>query len=65
MKIPLEKLLDLLPPELLDRFAVQYGVNAVNQVRLTGQTVFLCLLNVLVTHPKLTRRMVERRNGRP
>src|SRR5574337_267000 len=59
MKIPLEKLLDLLPPELLDRLAVQYSVNAVNQIRLTGQTVFLCLLNALVNHPKLTQRMLE------
>jgi hypothetical protein len=59
MKIPLERLLDLIPLELLDRFAVQYTVNAVNQIRLTGQVVFLCLLNALLNHPKLTQRMLE------
>ncbi len=57
--IPVEKLLALLPPNLLDRLAVQYTVNAVNQIRLTGQTVFVCLLNVLVNHPQLTQRLLE------
>jgi DDE family transposase len=57
--IPVEKLLALLPPDLLDRLAVQYTVNAVNQIRLTGQTVFVCLLNVIVNHPQLTQRLLE------
>lgn len=57
--IPVKKLLSLFPSRLLDRLAVQYRVNAVNQVRLTGQTVFVCLLNVLVNHPKLTQRLLE------
>jgi len=59
MKLPVQKLLALLPPSLLDRLAVQYAVNAVNQIRLTGQAVFLCLLNGLVNHPKLTQRLLE------
>lgn len=49
----------LLPPTLLDRLALQYGVNAVNQIRLTGQTVFVCLLNALANHPLLTQRLLE------
>ena len=59
MILPVQKLLALLPPPLLDRLAVQYAVNAVNQVRLSGQAVFLCLLNALVNHPKLTQRLLE------
>lgn len=59
MKIPLEKLLDLLPVELLDRLSVRYRVNAVKQIRLSGQLVFLCLLNTLVNQPKLTQRLLE------
>lgn len=59
MILPVQKLLALLPPTLLDRLAIQYRVNAVNQVRLTGQAVFLCLLNGLVNHPKLTQRLLE------
>jgi hypothetical protein len=59
MILPVQKLLALLPPPLLDRLAVQYAVNAVNQVRLTGQAVFLCLLHALVNHPKLTQRLLE------
>jgi len=57
--IPVEKLLALFPPQLLDRLAVSYAVNAVNQFRLPGQKVFVCLLNVLVNHPKLTQRLLE------
>lgn len=59
MKIPLEKLLTLLPVELLDRLALRYRVNAVNQIRLTGQLVFVCLLNTMVNQPKLTQRLLE------
>src|SRR5438552_17669389 len=59
MKIPLQKLLDLLPVALLDRLALRFRVNAVNQIRLSGQLVFLCLLNGLVNHPKLTQRLLE------
>jgi hypothetical protein len=57
--IPVEELLALFPPKLLDGLAVSYAVNAVNQVRLPGQKVFVCLLNVLVNHPQLTQRLLE------
>jgi hypothetical protein len=59
MILPVQKLLALLPPKLLDRLAIQYAVNAVNQVRMTGQAVFICLLNGLVNHPQLTQRLLE------
>jgi DDE family transposase len=57
--IPVKELLDLFPPTLLDRLALAYAVNAPNQFRLTGQTVFLCSLNLLANHPKLTQRLLE------
>lgn len=57
--IPVESLLALFPPKLLDRLALAYAVNATNQIRLSGQTVFVCLLNALVNHPKLTQRLLE------
>jgi DDE family transposase len=59
MRVPLEKLFALLPVDLLDRLALQYRVNAVNQIRLSGQLVFLCLLNGVVNHAKLTQRLLE------
>jgi hypothetical protein len=59
MILPVQKLLALLPPALVDRLAIQYGVDAVNQIRLTGRAVFVCLLNGLVNHPKLTQRLLE------
>lgn len=55
----MERLLALFPPNLLDGLALSYDVNAPNQVRLPGQKVFVCLLNVLVNHPKLTQRLLE------
>lgn len=57
--IPVERLFDLLPAKLLDRLAVKFRVNKVNQVKLTGQTVFLCLLNTLLRHPAVTQRLLE------
>lgn len=57
--IPLDQLLDLLPSKLLDRLAVQFAVNKVNQVKLRGQTVFLCLLNSLVNNPVVSQRLLE------
>lgn len=57
--VPVEQLLTLFPPKLLDGLALAYDVNAQNQVRLPGQKVFVCLLNVLVNHPKLTQRLLE------
>ncbi len=55
----MEQLLALFPPKLLDGLALAYSVNAPNQFRLRGQTVFVCLLNTLVNHPKLTLRLLE------
>ncbi len=57
--IALEKLLALLPPALLGRLALEHKVDARNQVRLTGSTVFVCLLNGLVNHGDLTQRLLE------
>jgi hypothetical protein len=56
--IPVKELLELFPPELLDRLAIALGVNAPNQIRLTGQAVFVCLLNGLVNHPLLTQQLL-------
>ena len=57
--IPLDPLFDLLPAPLLDRLAVQFAVNRVNQVKLAGQTVFLCLLNTLVSNPVVSQRLLK------
>jgi Transposase DDE domain len=57
--IPLDHLLDLFPSKLLDRLARQFQVNKVNQIRLPGQTVFLCLLNALVNHPVVSQRILK------
>jgi Transposase DDE domain len=57
--IPEQRLFELLPAALLDRLAVKFRVNKVNQIRLAGQTVFLCLLNTLLRHPAVTQRLLE------
>jgi len=57
--IPLDHLLDLFPSKLLDRLAVRFRVNKVNQFKLPGQTVFLCLLNALVNHPVVSQRILK------
>jgi DDE family transposase len=57
--IPLDNLLDLFPVELLDQLAVRFHVNKVNQIKLPGQTVFLCLLNSLVNNPIVSQRILE------
>jgi hypothetical protein len=57
--IPVERLFDLLPAKVLDRLAVKFRVNKVNHVKLSGQTVFLCLLNTLLRHPAVTQRLLE------
>ena len=44
---------------LLDKLAIEYNINARNQVKLPGQAVFLCVLNGLLNHPELTLRMLE------
>ena len=57
--IALEKLLSLLPPCLLEQLALEHHVDARNQVRLRGSTVFICLLNGLLNHGDLTQRLLE------
>lgn len=57
--VAFEELLDLLPHAELKRLAVQYNVDAVNQIQLTGETVFACLLNGVLNSPVLTQRMLE------
>lgn len=59
MKLSFSKFKSLIPMPLLDKLALQYQVNTKNQVRLPGQTVFLCLLNGLLNHVQLTQRMLE------
>jgi len=56
---PLHHLLDLMPSKLLDRLAVALHVNKVNQIKLPGQTVFLCLLNSLINNPIVSQRILE------
>jgi hypothetical protein len=57
--IPLNQLFELFPAKLLDRLAVRFRVNAANQIKLTGQTVFLCLLNALVSNPIVSQRLLK------
>ena len=57
--IPLDHLLDLFPSKLLARLAVRFRVNQVNQIKLPGQTVCLCLLNTLVNHPVVSQRLLK------
>ena len=59
MKVSISKFKSLLPTALLDKIAIEYSVNAHNQVKLPGQSVFLCLLNGLLNHPELSQRMLE------
>ena len=48
-----------MPAKLLDRLAVPLRVNKVNQIKLPGQAVFLCLLNSLVSNPVVSQRILE------
>jgi hypothetical protein len=57
--VPYCELSDLLPREEVARLAGQYHVDAVNQIQLTGETVFACLLHEFLNHNKVTQRMLE------
>jgi DDE family transposase len=57
--LPLDALDGVIPLAELDRLAFSCGVNAVNQIKLPGQVVFLCLLNTLLNGPKVTQRLLE------
>lgn len=59
MRVSITKFNNLIPSSLLENLAVKYRVDAHNQVKLPGQTVFLCLLNGLLNHPELSLRMLE------
>jgi hypothetical protein len=57
--IALDHLLDVLPHAELERLATVFDVNAVNQVRLPGEAVFVCLLNGVMNGPLLTQGMLK------
>jgi hypothetical protein len=57
--VALDDLQGVIPLSELDRLAVIHRVNAVNQIALPGQVVFLCLLNTLLNGPKVTQRLLE------
>lgn len=57
--VPLKELLQLIPAPLLEKLALAYQVDKANQVRLTGQTVFVCLLNCFLNHARVTQRLLE------
>lgn len=57
--IALEQLLALLPAGLLEQLALEHKVDAKNQIRLQGSTVFVCLLNGLLNHGDLSQRLLE------
>src|SRR5258708_20028281 len=57
--IAIECLLELLPPALLSDLAVQYKLDDSHEIRLTGDTAFVCMLNNLMNDPLLTQRLPE------
>ncbi len=57
--VPLAELHRLVPSILLERLALAYRVDRVNQIRLRGQTVFVCLLNTLLNHAIVTQRLLQ------
>jgi hypothetical protein len=57
--VPLADLLALVPASLLEKLALAYQVDKANQVRLTGPTVFVCLLNTLLNHAMVTQRLLQ------
>lgn len=59
MKVSTTRFKNLIPKALLDKLALKYNVNAHNQVKLPGSTMFLSLLNGLLNHPELSLRMLE------
>src|SRR6266446_7803315 len=57
--IALKKLLGLLPASLLHHLEVRYQLTSEHQAKLTGETLFVCLLNNLVNHPLVTQRLLK------
>ena len=62
--VPVEKLLALLPREKLHQLALAKEVNAPNQGPLTGEAVFVCLLNTLASNGVVTQRLLEETHQR-
>jgi hypothetical protein len=57
--VPVEELLALVPSGLLEKLALAYRVDKANQIRLTGPTVFVCLLNGLLNPARVTQRLLQ------
>lgn len=57
--IPLEALFDILPGKLLAQLAIDHQVDKVNQIKLPGETVFLCLLTCVMGGVAVAQRLLE------
>lgn len=58
-RVSLEELERVLPAWEVSKLAVKYGVDAHNQHRLPGATVFTCLLDSIMNHGMTTQRLLE------
>jgi hypothetical protein len=58
-RVSLEELERVLPAREVSKLAVKYGVDARNQHRLPGLTVFTCLLDSIMNHGVTTQRLLE------
>jgi hypothetical protein len=58
-RVSLTELERVLPAKQVSKLAVKYGVDAHNQHRLPGTTVFTCLLDSIVNHGVVTQRLLE------
>ena len=58
-ELSLDGLFDVLPGKLLAQLAVDHHVDQVNQIKLPGRTVFLCLLTCLTSSPVAALRLLE------
>jgi Transposase DDE domain len=58
-RVSLQELERILPARQVSELAVKYGVDARNQHRLPGMTVFTCLLDSIINHGVTTQRLLE------
>ena len=58
-RVSLQELERVLPARQVSKLAVKYGVDAHNQYRLPGITVFACLLDSIMNHGVTTQRLLE------
>lgn len=58
-RVSLQELERVLPTREVSKLAVKYGVDARNQHRLPGTTVFTCLLDSVMNHGVTTQRLLE------